>query len=141
MLVAMRTLMLLCLLAVAVPGLAFALAEKPLSPSEFRDYAEGHTLYFDRDGAPFGSEAFEPGGQTLWRDIDGSCTEGVWRPHGGQLCFYYGDGAEVLCWRLIRDDEGLLVRLLGDGPEAGMELRITGRDQRRPICGEPGRGA
>ncbi len=140
MLGAMRTLTLLCLLAVAVPALALALAEKPLSPTEFRDYAEGHTLYFDRDGAPFGSEAFEPGGQTLWRYMDGSCTEGVWRPHGGQLCFYYGDGSEVLCWRLIRDDEGLLVRLLGDGPDAGMELRITGRDQRRPICGEPGRG-
>ncbi len=140
MLGGMRTLSLLCLLAVAVPGLAFALAEKPLSPSEFRDYAEGYTLYFDRDGAPFGSESFDPGGQTLWRYKDGSCTEGVWRPHGGQLCFYYGSGSEVLCWRLIRDDEGLLVRLLGDGPDAGMELRITRRDQRRPICGEPGRG-
>ena len=46
----------------------------------------------------------------------------------------------ILCWRLIRDHEGLLVRLLGDGPDAGMELRITARDQRRPICGEPGRG-
>jgi len=140
MLVVMRTLSLLCLMAVGVPALAFALTEKPLGPSEFRDYAEGHTLYFDLDGEPFGSEAFESGGQTLWRYKDGSCTAGVWRPYGGQLCFYYGDGSEVLCWRLIRDDEGLLVRLLGDGPDAGMELRITARDQRQPICGEPGRG-
>ena len=137
----MRKLLLLCLLAAGVPALALALSETPLSPSEFRDYAEGHTLYFDLDGEPFGSEAFEPGGQTLWRDRDGSCAEGVWRPHGGQLCFFYGDGAEVLCWRLIRDDQGLLVRLLGDGPDAGMELRITARDRRQPVCGEPGRGA
>ena len=136
----MKKLLLLCLLAVAVPSLALALAEKPVSPSEFRDYAEGHTLYFALDGEPFGSETFEPGGQTLWRFKDGSCTKGVWRPHGGQVCFYYGDGSEVLCWRMIRDDEGLLVRLLGEGPDAGMELRITGRDQRQPICGEPGRG-
>ncbi len=141
MLATMRTLLLIGLMAFAIPALALAAAEQPLSPSEFRKYAEGHTLYFDRDGEPFGSEAFEPGGQTLWRDMDGSCTEGVWRPHGGQVCFYYGDGAEVLCWRLIRDEQGLLVRLLGDGSDAGMELRITGRDERQPICGEPGRGA
>ena len=140
MLGAMRKLLLLCLLAIGVPALAPALAEKPLSPSEFRDYAEGHTLYFDLDGEPFGSEAFEPGGQTLWRYKDGSCAEGVWRPHGGQVCFYYGDGTDVLCWRLLRDEQGLLVRLLGDGSDAGMELRITARDQRQPICGEPGRG-
>ena len=140
----MRKLVLLGLMAFAIPALApapaLAASEQPLSPSEFREYSEGHTLYFDLDGEPFGSEAFEPGGRTLWRFKDGSCTEGVWRPHGGQVCFFYGDGAEVLCWRLIRDDEGLLVRLLGDGPDAGMELRITARDQRRPICGEPGRG-
>jgi hypothetical protein len=141
MLGAMKTLSLLCLMALAAPVLALAAAEEPVSPSEFRKYAEGHTLYFDRDGAPFGSETFEPGGQTLWRYRDGSCSAGVWRPHGGQVCFYYGEETDVLCWRLIRDDEGLLVRLLGDGPDAGMELRITGRDQRQPICGEPGRGA
>lgn len=136
----MRTLLLLCLMILAAPALAVAAAEQPLSPSEFRDYAEGHTLYFDLDGEPFGSEAFEPGGQTLWRYMDGSCTEGVWRPHGAQLCFYYGLGTDVLCWRLIRDEQGLLVRLLGEGRDAGMELRITARDQRPPICGDPGRG-
>ena len=136
----MRTLTLLCLMVFAPPVMAPALAEQPVSPSEFREYAEGHTLYFNLDGEPFGSEAFEPGGQTLWRYMDGSCAEGVWQTHGGQLCFYYGDGAEVLCWRLIRDEQGLLVRLLGDGSDAGMELRITARDERQPICGEPGRG-
>ena len=48
----MKTLSLLCLMAVAVPALALALVEKPVSPSEFREYAEGHTLYFDLDGEP-----------------------------------------------------------------------------------------
>jgi hypothetical protein len=120
--------------------MAQPLAEQPVSPSEFREYAEGYTLYFDRDGEAFGSETFEPGGKSIWRYIDGSCTPGVWKPHGAQICFYYGEGTDVLCWRMIRDDEGLLVRLLGDGPDAGLELRITDRDQRQPICGEPGRG-
>lgn len=130
----MRKLLVAALLLVAGP----ALAGQPVSPSEFRAYAEGHTLYFERDGQPFGAEEFKPGGETLWRYNDGSCLRGAWRPHGGQLCFYYGQGREVLCWRLLRDEKGLMVRLLGDGEDAGMELRITGRDERAPICGEPG---
>ena len=136
----MKKFIVLCLIALTVPGLAQAAAEKPLSPTEFRQYAEGYTLYFEHDGAPFGSEAFEPGGQTLWRFMDGSCTKGAWRPYGGQICFYYGDGSDVLCWRMIRDEQGLLVRLLGDSSDAGMELRIAARDKRRPVCGDPGRG-
>ena len=132
----MRTLLLICLMALGTP----ASGEEIVSPSEFRDYAEGHTLYFNRDGEPFGSETFELGGNTVWRYIDGSCSDGAWRPHGAQLCFYYGEGTDVQCWRLIRDDEGLLVRLLGDSEDAGMELRVTARDDRPPICGEPGQG-
>ncbi len=135
----MRYALLLCLSLVAPPTLA-AGAEKPMSPSEFREYSEGYTLYFERDGEEFGSEAFEPGGRTLWRYLDGSCMHGVWRPHGAQVCFYYGEGSDVLCWRVIRDDQGILVRLLGDTADAGMELRIVGRDQRELICGDPGRG-
>ena len=136
----MKNLILLCFISVAIPSLTPALAEQPISPSEFRQYAEGYTLYFDLDGAPLGSETFEPGGQSLWRSMDGSCSKGAWRPYGAQICFYYGDGSDVQCWRMIRDDEGLLVRLLGDSDEAGMELRITARDERQLICGEPGRG-
>jgi len=132
----MRTLLLICFLALASP----AFGEEVVSPSEFREYAEGYTLYFERDGEPFGSETFEPGGNTVWRYMDGSCSDGAWRPHGAQVCFYYGEGTDVLCWRLVRDDEGLVVRLLGDGPDAGMELRVTARDERPPICGEPGQG-
>lgn len=135
---AMRHLLAVLCLVLAAPA---ALAEEPVSPSEFRDYAEGWTLHFEMDGEPFGTEVFEPGGHTLWRFRDGSCTPGVWRPHGAQVCFFYGDGSEVLCWRVLRDDEGLFVRLLGEGPDAGMELRITGRDRQKPLCGEPGRGA
>ena len=47
--------MLLCLLVLTTP----AFGEEPVSPSEFRQYAEGHTLYFNRDGEPFGSEPKE----------------------------------------------------------------------------------
>ncbi|HSF96508.1 MAG TPA: hypothetical protein VLA52_15895, partial [Thermohalobaculum sp.] len=113
----MRTILKALLLFAAAP----ALAADPVAPSEFREYAEGHTLYFELDGEPFGSESFEPGGKTVWRyERDGNCLEGVWRPYGAQICFYYGGGSEeILCWRLLRDEQGLMVRLLGDGPDAG----------------------
>ena len=54
------------LLALGLTGPALA-EEKPISPSEFRDYAEGWTLYFERDGQPFGSESFLKNGKVQWR--------------------------------------------------------------------------
>ncbi|MEM0924004.1 MAG: hypothetical protein AAGI13_13230 [Pseudomonadota bacterium] len=115
---------------------SFAL--EPITPREFRDYAEGYTLYFERDGEAFGSESFEPGGSTTWRYRDGICVDGVWKAHGAQICFYYGNAQAVLCWRMLRDGDRLLARLLGDGENAGMELEITRRDRAPLICGEPG---
>ena len=127
----------LCL--AVVPATALGVAEEPVTPSDFRDYAEGWTLHFEHEGEPFGQETFEPGGGTVWRYPDGSCMEGVWKTHGAQLCFYYGQGSEVLCWRALRDKQGLFFRLLGEGPDAGMELRVTGRDKVPPLCGDAGR--
>lgn len=132
----MRTLFALLLL-VALPANA---EEKVVSPGEFREFAEGWTLYFERDGQPFGSESFSADGKTNWRYRDGSCVSGAWRPHGAQVCFLYdqGEGDSVLCWRVLRDQEGLLARLL-NGENQDLELRITGRDKQPLLCGEPGK--
>ena len=136
----MRTLV-FALLAAITAGTAMG-GETPVSPSEFRAYAEGYTLYFDREGEPFGSESFERGGKTRWRYNDGSCVRGAWRPHGAQLCFLYDGGGEdgaVLCWRMLRTDKGnLIARLLGAGENNGLELTITGRDKKPLLCGDPG---
>ncbi|MEM7056321.1 MAG: hypothetical protein AAF557_01905 [Pseudomonadota bacterium] len=124
----------------AAMGVASA-EETPVSPSEFRAFAEGYTLYFHRDGEPFGSESFSPGGNTTWRYNDGSCVNGAWRPHGAQLCFLYeADGADgdVLCWRMLRTDKGDLIARLLQGENAGLELRVTGRDKKPLLCGDPG---
>lgn len=132
----MRTLLVLIFLA-SLPAHA---EESVVSPSEFRDYAEGWTLYFERDGQPFGSESFAPNGKTNWRYRDGSCVSGAWRPHGAQVCFLYdqGEGDNVLCWRVLRDEQGLMARLL-NGDNQGLQLRITGRDKKPLLCGEPGK--
>jgi len=125
----------------------------PMTPEAFRAFAEGYTLYFERDGRPFGAERFEKGGRVTWQFGDGPCAEGVWRPHGAQACFFYGGAGadepfEVLCWRMMREggpvagapdgDPGIVARLLGDGPDAGLELRIVRRDRRPLLCGETG---
>lgn len=127
------------LLATLLLATAPALAQEIVSPDEFRDYAEGYTLHFEREGRPFGSEYFGPDGQTRWRYQDGSCVRGVWRPHGAQLCFLYDSLSEPgpLCWRVLRDERGLFARLL-DGEDDGMELRIARRDTAPLLCGEPG---
>ena len=126
----------LFILLIAAP----ALAEEPVSPEEFRAFAEGWTLYFERDGRPFGSETFEGDGKVRWRYSDGSCVRGAWREHDGQLCFLYDsedEGPVINCWKMLRDEEGLLARLL-DGENAGLELRVTRRDRAPLLCGEPG---
>lgn len=118
---------------------ANAAEEVPITPKEFTEYSEGWTLYFERDGRPFGSETFEPDGKTRWRYSDGSCVDGYWRAHGAQICFLYNSQQEdeILCWRMLRDDEGLIARLL-NGSNEGLELRITGRDKEPLLCGDPG---
>jgi len=113
-------------------------AATPISPSEFEAHAEGYTLYFEREGKPFGAEAFHPDGAVTWRFQDGSCIEGIWRAHGAQMCFLYEGAPEVQCWRMLRDEGGIYAKLLGEGPDAGLELRITGRDQTPLLCGDPG---
>lgn len=117
-----------------------AQAGEVVSPSEFRDYAEGWTLYFDKDGEHFGSEEFRADGRTTWRYRDGTCVEGAWRSHGAQLCFLYdadnSDGT-VQCWRVLKQNDDLYVRLL-DGADPGLELRVTRRDREALLCGDPG---
>ena len=134
----MRSIILfLCLVMLAPAALA---DEEPVSPPEFREFSEGHTLYFERDGEAFGSERFEAGGKTRWRYPDGSCVRGAWRAHGAQICFLYDAPneveREVLCWRVLRDEDGMLARLLS-GENAGLELRIVRRDTKPLLCGDP----
>ncbi|MEO0819448.1 MAG: hypothetical protein AAF074_03385 [Pseudomonadota bacterium] len=120
-------------LAAPLPGWA---AGEAMSPEEFREYAEGYTLYFERDGQPWGSESYSPGGRVTWRQPDGQCVPGVWKGHEGRVCFYYGEGTEVLCWAMERSAEGLVGQLETPGRDQGLKLTIARRDRQPLLCGD-----
>lgn len=109
-----------------------------MSPESFRDYAEGYTLYFEREGQPWGAERFEGDGRVTWRYPSGECISGVWKAHEGRACFYYGPGSDVFCWGMRRRGDGLTGRLESDVEEHGMEIDIVRRDRLPLSCGAPG---
>lgn len=123
--------------AVARAALALALtaaaapAQEAVTPDAFRAYAEGWTLHFELDGAPFGAEVYAPGGEVLWKPEGGPCQAGVWVPSGGAVCFVY-DGA-IACWRIFRDAAGLSAEPAEGGPP---RLRIARRDRAPLSCAE-----
>lgn len=128
----------LALAAATLLSAGLAQAAEPLSPQSFRTFAEGHTLYFSEGGTYYGAESYAPGNRSTWQFRFGDCVPGVWEARGGQICFRYADGeGDESCWRMMRDDRGYFVRLLGDDPDAGMELRVIRRDRKPLRCGGP----
>ncbi|MEM6973495.1 MAG: hypothetical protein AAF577_11880 [Pseudomonadota bacterium] len=123
------------LLATASAPSAVAAQSDTMSEGEFRDYVEGYTLYFERDGVPWGRESFRAGGGVTWQYPSGSCLDGVWRAYDEGICFYYGPGTEVLCWSMHRQGEGIIGRLTR-GDDIGLELSVTRRDRVPLVCGE-----
>lgn len=113
------------------PAGAAAGGAAPLSAEEFRAFAEGWTLHFELDGAPFGAESFRDGGRTLWRPEGGACTPGLWTAVGHEVCFSYGE--DRACWRLWRDARGVIAR---SSPDGATEVRVSRRDRARLDCGE-----
>ena len=125
--------------AVAAVLSGTAQAETVVPPAEFREYAEGYTLYFEQDGEFAGAEIFAPDGRVTWQSPEGACLDGLWRSYDDRLCFYYGIGDQVECWNVLSDEDGLKVRSLGSGAApAGLTYRITGRDRQPLSCSGPG---
>jgi hypothetical protein len=108
-------------------------AEEPVSTEAFRAYAEGWTIYFEEDGAPFGAESFRRDGSVTWKPEGGRCVEGVWGGDDtGRICFLYPEA--MACWRLTRDADGMIARMEDD--DEPLTLRIVRRDRRPLLCGD-----
>ncbi len=96
--------MLLALLLAAGP----ALAESPMSAAQFEAYVKGRTLSFGTQGNPsYGVEMYLPGRRVLWSAAPGECTNGVWFPRDGDICFLYEHDDEEKCWAIYDDPAGL----------------------------------
>ncbi|HUF56230.1 MAG TPA: hypothetical protein VMM55_06675 [Thermohalobaculum sp.] len=128
------------LLALALPAAGAVGADTIVPPDEFLAYAEGYTLTFEQDGEFAGAERFGPDGAVTWQTPEGVCLDGLMRAYDERLCFYYGVSDVVQCWHVLRDEQGLKVQSLGDGPgEPGLTYRITGRSRQPLSCGGPER--
>jgi hypothetical protein len=119
---------------VAAPGAAEA-----IGADAFGAMAEGRTLRFTLDGAPFGAERYFAGRRTLWRFEGGECLQGRWWAEGELICFSYDGPAQ--CWRFLERRVGFAAELVEDGAATGFVLELSGVDERPLDCPGPGVGS
>ena len=110
-------------------------------PAVFAALAEGHTLHFTLDGAPFGAEQYFDGRRSLWRFEDGRCEAGSWTAEADLVCFRYGDGMPAQCWRFRAGPERVAAALVEGGAETGLTLRMSRRDAAPLDCPGPDVGS
>lgn len=118
-----------------------AAAEERLDAAAFEALAQGRTLFFTRDGAPYGAEQYLPGRRVIWQYADGSCSEGVWFAAEGALCFLYEHAERPQCWIFARRGEARFARRPGQPAGTPGELRLSRITETPLVCGAPGLGA
>ncbi len=91
-----------------------AMAQSPLSASEFDAYTRGKTLFYGFEGQVYGVERYLPNRRVLWSFLDGDCKEGVWYEREDQICFLYEDRLDPQCWVFTRSGGGLIAQFEGD---------------------------
>jgi hypothetical protein len=123
----------LVLLALAAP----ARAETPVGPDAFEGMAEGRTMYFTLDGAPFGAEQFLSGRRTLWRFAQNDCEPGRWHGAAEAICFVYDSLDGPICWRFLQTDDGFVAALIEHGTETGFRLDLDRIDSQPLPCPGP----
>ncbi|MEM9198375.1 MAG: hypothetical protein AAGD12_11060 [Pseudomonadota bacterium] len=110
-----------------------------LDGDAFRALAEGHTLWFEQGGRPFGVEQYLEGDRTLWRPEGGPCEEGIWFESNGTICFLYDNGLGPQCWIVTRRGGEIFARSVGD-PDGLAELRMSDRSTETLGCPGPSLG-
>jgi len=108
------------------------LAETNLGPSEFEALSTGKTLYFSKDGKPYGAEHFYKGRISKWRYDDGLCENGEWFALDDMICFNYEHGLETQCWAFFKTDKGYAARAEGAPVDEVLELDFI--DKKPLLC-------
>ena len=96
-------------LSLATPAQA-----EPMTAAEFEAYVTGKTLYFGRDGAPYGAEIYHENRRVTWSFLDGDCKDGRWYNEGRNICFVYEDRPDPQCWTFEKSANGLIARFEND---------------------------
>ncbi|MBR9843031.1 MAG: hypothetical protein GYB25_07715 [Rhodobacteraceae bacterium] len=115
--------LILAFLLTALP----ALAESPMTASEFEAHTKGKTLYYGLGGERYGVEEYLPDRRVRWSFLDGECKDGAWYPSGEQICFVYEDNPVPQCWLFYLDGDRLAARFAsGDDPTILYEVEGKG---------------
>jgi hypothetical protein len=125
------------LLAALVAGPA--LADGPMTASEFEAYVTGKTLSFGTAGdEPYGAEYYGTNRQVVWTFLDGDCANGTWYPEGESICFVYDFDPVPQCWQFFDEPAGLRAIFMND-PTAS--VLYEARDGAEPLsCPGPDLG-
>lgn len=95
-------------------------AAQPLQGDEWRELADGNTVFYDASGQPEGREYYYPGQNfSIYQTTDGKCYEGPWAYDDGRFCFWYADIFQCFAY-YRRGDE-----IFSKADEGGRELRVT----------------
>jgi hypothetical protein len=119
-------------------GKASPNSERILSAAEFEAFAGGTTLYFDRQGQPYGAEEYKPDRRVIWTFLDGTCERGAWYNEGDKICFVYETQTNAQCWNFLEAAGQKRARVVGDAPSN--DLFVVGQDNRKLSCPGPGVG-
>ena len=123
----------------ALPVLAPAQSERPMTAEEFDAHVTGRTLTFHFLGNAYGVEQYLPDRRVIWAFIGDECQDGVWYQRDDMICFLYDHNPDEQCWHFYRSGTGMRGVFVGaDGP--GTELYEV-KNTNNPInCPGPGVG-
>lgn len=85
------------ILASAASAEEEAAQSERLNGAAFNALTEGRTAHFSVDGEYYGSEQYLEGNQSIWRDREGDCHDGIWWTSGPTICFRY---ETISCWEI-----------------------------------------
>jgi len=109
-----------------------------MTPEAFEEFVSGSTVYFNRQGQPYGAEQYMPDRRVIWTFLDGRCERGAWFSEGSTICFAYETQTEAQCWNFIESGGSKRARAIGADP--ANDLVVVGQDEASLDCPGPGVG-